>query len=124
MENGLLIYMIAQHLVASHGGVTRCITPDSALLPTWKDIMLASSATMHHLYKQLGLHRFSLLEPSTLTDPSLNTQDPDTMVTRYAQNIDTQHTQTIESHSPQIVVSHYPQTIDVQSPQTIDTHCL
>ena len=28
---------ISEHLVASHGGVTRCITPDPALLPIWKD---------------------------------------------------------------------------------------
>ena len=37
MGNGLLIYIINLLLVVSHGVVTRCITPDPALLPTWKD---------------------------------------------------------------------------------------
>ena len=37
MGNGLLIYVMAQHLLASHGGVIRCITPDPALLTTWKN---------------------------------------------------------------------------------------
>ena len=48
MENGLLIYMMAQHLVASYGGVTRCIIPHPALLPIWKGHH--ASVFCHHVW--------------------------------------------------------------------------
>ena len=55
--DGLLVYMMTQPLVASHRDVIRCITPDPALLPTWKDYPATERQTLRsYNHGACGVH--------------------------------------------------------------------